>query len=57
MLANRFDFSTRKVVLDVGGANDHLSRTLAVRRAQLSFLSFDLPAVSRIARREIEKAG
>ncbi len=56
-LANRFDFSKYKTVLDVGGANAQLSRTLAGRHPHLSLLSFDLPAVSPIARREISQAG
>jgi predicted O-methyltransferase YrrM len=55
-LANRFDFSTRKIVLDVGGANTHLSRTLAAKHPHLRLMSFDLPQVSSIARREVEKA-
>jgi hypothetical protein len=55
-LANRFDFSKRRKVLDVGGANAQLSRVLAAQYPQLSLLSFDLPAVSPIARREIARA-
>jgi predicted O-methyltransferase YrrM len=56
-LANRFDFSKLKTVLDVGGANGHLSRILAGRHPHLSLLSFDLPVVSPIARREVSRAG
>jgi hypothetical protein len=56
-LAHRFDFSSQKTVLDVGGANAQLCRILAERHPQLSLLSFDLPAVSAIARREVGKAG
>jgi len=44
-------------VLDVGGANAQLSRSLSARHAHLSFVSFDLPAVSPIAQREVSKAG
>jgi predicted O-methyltransferase YrrM len=56
-LANRFDFSNRKTVLDVGGANGQACRILADRHPHLSFVSFDLPAVSPIARREVGRAG
>jgi hypothetical protein len=56
-LARRFDFSKYRTVLDVGGANAELSRILAARHRQLSLLSFDLPAVAPIARREITRAG
>jgi SAM-dependent methyltransferase len=56
-LANQFDFSKYKTVLDVGGANAQLSRVLAGRHPQLSLTSFDLPRVAPIARREVEKAG
>lgn len=56
-LAKRFDFSKHRTVLDVGGANGLLSRTLAVNHPQLSLVSFDLPAVSPIARREVAAAG
>ena len=56
-LANRFDFSKRKTVLDVGGPNAQLSPVLAGRHPHLSLLSLDLPAVAAIARREIKNAG
>jgi hypothetical protein len=56
-LARRFDFSHRRTVLDVGGANAQLSRILAASHAHLSLVSFDLPAVSSIARREVTSAG
>ncbi len=56
-LANRFDFSKRKTVLDVGGANAQLSRVLAGRHPHLSLLSLDLPEVAPIARREVKNAG
>jgi precorrin-6B methylase 2 len=57
VLGNRFDFSKFRSVLDVGGANGALCRQLAARFPELSLLSFDLPAVAPIARREIERAG
>ena len=57
MLASRFDFTKHRTVLDVGGANALLSRILAAQYAHLSLTTFDLPAASPIARREITKAG
>jgi SAM-dependent methyltransferase len=57
LLAERFDFSKRKTVLDVGGANAQLTRVLAAKHPHLSCTSFDLPTVSPIARREIAKDG
>jgi hypothetical protein len=56
-LASRFDFSKRRTVLDVGGANAQLSRVLAAKHPHLALTSFDLPAVSPIARREITGVG
>jgi SAM-dependent methyltransferase len=56
-LANRFDFSKYKTVVDIGGANAQLSRVLAARHPQLSLISYDLPQVVPIARREVERAG
>jgi len=56
-LANRFDFGKYGTVLDVGGANAQLSRVLAARHPRLSLISFDLPQVAPIARREVEAAG
>jgi SAM-dependent methyltransferase len=56
-LANIFDFSKAKSVLDVGGASAQLSRILAARHPHLSLTTFDLPAVAPIARREIANAG
>jgi predicted O-methyltransferase YrrM len=55
-LAARFDFSKRTTVLDVGGANGHLSRILAARHPHLKLVTYDLPAVAPIARREVTKA-
>jgi hypothetical protein len=45
------------MVVYVGGANAALCRTLAVRHPHLSLVSYDLPAVGPIARREIAKDG
>lgn len=55
-LAGRFDFGKHKRVLDIGGANAHLSRLLAAQHPHLALLSFDLPAATAIARREIANA-
>ncbi len=57
VLAGKFDFSRVTTVVDVGGANGLLCRTLAAKHPHLSLVSFDLPAASPIARREIERAG
>jgi len=56
-LAARFDFSKYRTALDVGGANGLLCRTLATRYEHLRLLTFDLPVVSPVARRENERAG
>jgi predicted O-methyltransferase YrrM len=56
-LAQRFDFSQYRRVLDVGGANALLTRVLATHHPALSFITFDLAPVAPIARREVEKAG
>ena len=56
-LAARFDFSKHRTVLDVGGANGALCRAIAAQHPHLSLMTFDLPAVAPIARREIERAG
>ena len=56
-LASRFDFSKHASVLDIGGANAHLSSLLAAQHPHLSLVSFDLPQATAIARREIAKAG
>jgi SAM-dependent methyltransferase len=56
-LAQRFDFSKYRTVVDVGGANGCLSRILASAHPHLSLVNYDLPAVSPIAQRENAKAG
>lgn len=56
-LAQRFDFSKHKTVVDIGGANGQFSRILATQHAHLSLVSYDLPVVTAIARREIARAG
>lgn len=56
-LASRFDFTKVKTVLDVGGANGSLCRTLAAQHPHLALSTYDLPDVAPIARREISAAG
>ena len=56
-LAASFDFSKYKSVCDVGGAGGTLSMVLARKYEQLSFTTFDLPAVAPIAKRNISAAG
>ena len=53
-LADKFDFSPYKTLCDVGGATGLLSIVVAQRHSELSCLSFDLPAVEPIARKNIE---
>lgn len=57
MLAEVFPFDRHTTVVDVGGANALLCRSLARRHAHLQLTSFDLPTVAPIARREIERDG
>ncbi len=56
-LANTFDFSKHKTVVDVGGANGLACRILAERHPHLSLVTYDLAAVAPVARRECTKAG
>jgi hypothetical protein len=57
LLADRFDFSRYRSVLDVGGALALLSRSVAVRHPHLRFQTFDLPPVRVHAQRAIDTAG
>jgi 2-polyprenyl-3-methyl-5-hydroxy-6-metoxy-1,4-benzoquinol methylase len=56
-LAERFDWSYRRHLCDVGGASGLLSITMASRHAHLRCTSVDLPEVTRIAERRIAAAG
>jgi hypothetical protein len=56
-LGEKFDFSRYKTVADIGGALALLSRILAARHPQPSFISFDLPEVAPHAQQHIEAAG
>lgn len=56
-LAERFDFSPYRTLLDVGGATGQLACTVAGRHPHLACTTTDLPAVTAIARREIAARG
>jgi hypothetical protein len=55
--AGKFDFSKFKTLCDVGGASGLLSTEVAKKNRHLSCVSFDLPVVEPIARRQIAAAG
>jgi len=57
MLAEKFDWSRYKTLVDAGGATGLLSIQVARRHAHLSAVSVDLPAVEPIARKAIAAAG
>ncbi len=57
LLAERFPFEEFGSVADVGGALALLSRVLAERHGHLALISFDLPAVTRLAERHVRRAG
>ena len=56
-LAREFDFSPFQTMCDVGGANGQLASLVAAARPHLRCITFDLPKVSDIARRRIEREG
>ncbi len=56
-LAEKFDFSRYKTLLDVGGAMGVLSVCVAKKFPQIKCQSFDLPKVVPIAERHIAKEG
>jgi cyclopropane fatty-acyl-phospholipid synthase-like methyltransferase len=56
-LAEKFDFSERETVCDVGGATGQLSMILAGRHPHLRCTSYDLPAVGPICEKSIAAAG
>ena len=56
-LAQKYDFSTFKTLCDVGGATGILSITVAKQFPHLKCLSFDLPQVEPIAKKNIERQG
>ena len=56
-LAVSFPFENYQTLTDIGGADALLSRTVASAHSDLQCKSFDLPAVTEIAKRKIDKAG
>ena len=56
-LAEMFDFSGYKTLVDIGGASGQLSCLVASRHPHLSCRSCDLPAVKPIVERNIQKHG
>ncbi len=55
--AEKFDFSRYDSLCDVGGASGQLSMMVAERHSHLRCISADLPAVTAIAKRNIDAAG
>ena len=55
--ADKFDFSRYDSLCDVGGATGQLSMMVAKRHSHMRCISADLPAVTAIAKRNIETAG
>ena len=55
--AEKFDFSAFTTLCDVGGATGLLSIEVAKRHPHLTCISFDLPVVEPIARRQIAAFG
>ena len=56
-LAETFDFSHHRTVLDVGGADGQLSLILAGRHEHLRCTTFDLPELEPLAKEAIAAAG
>lgn len=56
-LAEKFDFSRARTLLDVGGASGELSIAVAARHPHMRCISADLAPVEPIARRRIEEEG
>lgn len=57
LLAQKFDFSRFESVSDIGGALALLSRTVASHFDHLTFNTFDLPPVGRLAQKQVDEAG
>jgi hypothetical protein len=55
--AERFDFTGRHTLVDVGGATAQLARFVATRHRHIRCTSLDLPEVTVIAQRKIEADG
>ncbi|MDY6999565.1 MAG: methyltransferase [Actinomycetota bacterium] len=57
MLSTRFPFGRYGRLCDVGGADALLTRIVAAAHPHLDCVSFDLPAVTEIARRRLAESG
>jgi hypothetical protein len=55
--AQKFDFSRYRTLCDVGGATAQLSCQVAAHHPHMRCLSFDLPAVTPLACRRIQREG
>ena len=55
--ADKFDFSRYKTLCDVGGATGLLSTIVAKQHPHMNCISFDLPKVEPIARKNIVQSG
>ena len=56
-LARAFPFNNVGSIADIGGADALLSREVTAAHPSIHCISFDLPAVSRIAKRKVAAAG
>ena len=56
-LVREFDFARFRTVCDIGGANGQLACLVAAAHPHLRCVSYDLPKVTDIARRRIEREG
>jgi hypothetical protein len=56
-LAERFDFGRYLTLADIGGATGQLACIVATRHSHLRCTTLDLPAVTAIARRHVERLG
>lgn len=56
-LAEKFDFTTRRTLCDVGGASGRLSIIVASRHPHMRCTTFDLPAIEPLAKETISAAG
>lgn len=56
-LADKFDFGRFTTICDAGGASGALSIAIARRHQSVRCISYDLPAVTAIARKKIVAAG
>lgn len=55
--ARNFDFSNYKTHCDIGGASGNLSTHIAVQNPAMQSITFDLPPVAPIAKRNIDSLG